>query len=107
MITDCFSGYSGLLELDELAFFVDTFAISVLVIPGAICYTLWRVFITNKVGPRADITVLGLDDSSYIYSELGQCRLSRYLHPCYLLTGTLTFLIGLIASEAYRIMVGP
>lgn len=90
--------------LDGFGFFVDTILISVLVIPAAICYTLWRFFIINKVGPRAGITVLGLDDSSCIYSELGQHHLSHYLCFPYFLTGILTFLIGLLASEACRIM---
>ena len=85
-------------------FLADTIAISVLVIPAAICYTLWRIFITNKVGPRAGVTVLGLDDSSYVYSELGQRRLGHYLNFSYFLTGIFTFLIGLLASAAYRIM---
>lgn len=105
MITDCVSAHNGLTDLAETVFFVDAATLSVVVIPAAICYTLWRVFITNKVGPRAGITVLGLDDSSYIYSALGQYRLSRYLRFSYALTGILTFLIGLLASEAYRIMV--
>jgi hypothetical protein len=106
VITDCFSGNNGLTELTELAFFADTILLTILILPGALCYTLWRVFITNKVGPRAGITVLGLDDSSYIYSELGQCRLSRYVRFSYILTGIVTFLIGLLASDAYWIMTG-
>ena len=85
--------------LDDLGFVADTVALHVLAVPAVIGYILWRVFITNKVGPRGGITVLGLDDSSSIYSELGQCRLSRYIHFEYVLVAVLTFVLGVMAFE--------
>lgn len=72
----------------------------IVVIPASLAFLLWRVFITNRVGPRAGITVLGLDESSETYSPPGDSRLSHYLSLPYVLTGVLTFLIGLIAYEA-------
>jgi hypothetical protein len=50
MISDCV--YCGILELNETAFFQDTFALLTVIAPGAICLTLWRLFVTNKSGPR-------------------------------------------------------
>jgi hypothetical protein len=97
VITDCFS--SGINPLDEFAFFVDTLALHLVAIPAVIGFTLWRIFITNKVGPRGGIIVLGLDDSSEIYSELGQCRLSRYIRFEYVLVAVLTFVLGVMAFE--------
>lgn len=97
MITDCFG--SGINPLDEFAFFVDTLALHVFGIPAIIGYILWRFFVSNKVGPRGGITVLGLDDSSSIYSELGQYRLRHYIRFAYVLVSVLTFVLGVIAFE--------
>ena len=95
MISDC--AYCGILELNETAFFQDTLALLVLVAPGAICLTLWRLFVTNKSGPRGGITVLGLDDSSSIYSV--QSGVSIYLRLSYCFISILTFVLGLLSSD--------
>ena len=92
----------GIFDLNEFGFVVDTVTLHVVAIPAIIGFTLWRIFITNKVGPRGDITVLGLDDSSSIYSELGQSRLSRYIRFEYLLVAAVTFMLGLSASEVWQ-----
>ena len=105
MISNCGGAINGLFALNEYGFFVDTAALHVIAVPAIIGFTLWRIFITNKVGPRGGITVLGLDDSSAIYSELGQCRLSRYIRFAYLLVAVLTFVLGVIASEAWRALL--
>ena len=85
--------------LDDFAFIADTLALHVVAVPVIIGYILWRIFITNKVGPRGGITVLGLDDSSSIYSELGQYRLRHYIRFEYVLVSVLTFVLGLMAFE--------
>ena len=111
MITDCSCSYDGLFELNDFGFVVDTVALHVIVVPAIIGYVLWRIFITNKVGPRGGITVLGLDASSATYSELGQCRLSRYIRFEYVLVAVLTFMLGVLTSEAYKalfvLFIGP
>jgi hypothetical protein len=99
MISDCV--YCGILELNETGFFLDVFALLVVVIPGAICLTLWRLFVTNKSGPRGGIVVLGLDDSSSIYSDLSQ-SVSIYLRLSYFLISVLTFVLGLLSSEGLK-----
>lgn len=100
MISDC--TYCGILELNGTGFFIDSAALLTLVLPAALCFALWRFFITNKVGPRAGITVLGLDESSFIYSEQGQYGFSRYLRLTYFVTSIFTFGIGLLTSEAFK-----
>lgn len=91
MIADCI--YCGILELNETAFFQDVYALLVLIVPGAICLTLWRVFVTNRSGPRGGIAVLGLDDSSVIYSDLN-CSVSNYRRLLYCLVSVFTFVLG-------------
>lgn len=93
--------YSELLILDYAVVFVaDTATLMVFVVlPASIGFLLWRLFITNKVGPRAGITVLGLDDSSETYSPSDYPRLSKYLRFEYVLTGVLTFMLGVVAFE--------
>ena len=102
MISDC--AYCGILELNETAFFQDTFALLVLIAPGAICFTLWRIFITNKSGARGGIVVLGLDDSSSTYSDLDLSDISIYLRLLYCITSILTLVIGLLTSEAFKFL---
>ena len=75
------------------------------VLPASIGFLFWRLFITNKVGPRAGITVLGLDDSSEIYSPSDYALLSKYLRFEYVLTGVLTFFLGVLAFEAYHSLI--
>jgi hypothetical protein len=43
-----------------------------------------------------------LDDSSSIYSELGQCRLSHYIRFEYVLVAVLSFVLGVMAFELRR-----
>jgi hypothetical protein len=102
MITDCFGSGNGLLALDEFVFFEDAVELHLLAVPAIIGFILWRIFITNKVGPRAGITFLGLDDSSSIYSELGQCRLNHYLRFEYVIVAVLTFVLGVLTSEVWK-----
>ena len=97
MISNCYD--CGIIALDDFAFIADTLALHVIAVPAIIGFILWRIFITNKVGPRGGITVLGLDDSSAIYSELGQHRLSRYIRFEYVLVSVLTFVLGVMAFE--------
>jgi hypothetical protein len=87
---------------NELGFVVDTIGLHFVAVPAIIGFILWRFFITNKVGPRGGITVLGLDDSSSIYSELGQCRLSHYIRFEYVLVAVLSFVLGVMAFELRR-----
>jgi hypothetical protein len=97
VITRCFA--PDLFGLNDFGFIADTLVLHLLAFPVIVGFILWRIFITSKVGPRGGITVLGLDDSSAIYSELGQCRLSHYVRFEYLLVAVLTFGIGSLTSD--------
>jgi len=101
VISDC--AYCGILELEETAFFLDTFALLVLVVPAATCFTLWRIFVTNRTGPRGGVVVLGLDDSSSS-SDLSGSATPVYLRFSYCITSILTFVIGLVTSEAFKFL---
>ena len=72
MISDC--AYCGILELNEVSFFADVAALSVLVVPGVIVFTLWRMFVTNKQPP----VVLGLDRSASLHPTLIPQEVSVY-----------------------------
>jgi hypothetical protein len=102
MISDC--SYCGILGLDEKAFFQDAFALLLLVLPAAICFTLWRMFVTNKTGHRGGVVVLGLDDSSPTNSDPSQSGISVYLRLSCCTTSILTFAIGLASSEAFKFL---
>ncbi len=102
MISDCY--YCGILELNEVGFFADTLALLQIVVPGATIFALWRIFVTNKSGPPGGIVVIGLDDSSSIYSDTSQRRISFYHRMFYRLTTLLTFAIGLLAAKAFEFL---
>ena len=100
MISDCV--YCGILDLNETGFFQDTFELLLVVVPAATCFILWRIFVTNKSGPRGGIEVLGLDDSSFVYSDLSQSDISTYLRLLYCLIGISTFVLGLLTTEIVK-----
>jgi hypothetical protein len=102
MISNC--AYGGILELDDTSLFQDTVALLLVIVPAAICFTLWRIFVTNRAGPRGGVVILGLDDSSSTYSDLGQSGISLYVRFSYCVTSILTFVIGLITSEALKFL---
>ena len=102
MISDCV--YCGILELNEPGFFADTLALLQIVVPGATVFALWRIFVTNKSGPPGGIVVIGLDDSSSIYSDPSQRSISNCRRIMYCLTAMLTFVIGLLAAKAFELL---
>ena len=69
MITDCFGGSSQLFDLEERAFFADVGLLLIAVVPAAIGYALWRIFVTNRTGP-VGTTTLGLDENSATYRDV-------------------------------------
>ena len=97
--------YCGILNLTEQAFFQDTAELLVLVIPAAILCILWRIFVTNRSGPRGGVVVLGLDDSSAIYSDLDLKGVSTYLRVLYCEVAILTFLLGVMVHEGVLFLI--
>ena len=71
MISECFGGASQyhLYGLEEGGFLFDVAALMILIIPTAIAYALWRMFVTNRIGPRGT-TILGLDENSATYTKV-------------------------------------
>jgi hypothetical protein len=93
--------YCGILNLQEAAFINDTLELLVLVAPGALCLTLWRIFVTNRSGPIGGIVSLGLDDSSLVYA--GNASLvSHYVRLAYCLTAVSTFALGSLVSNVFQ-----
>ena len=101
MIADC--SYCGLLELNEVSFFADVAALSVLVVPGVIVFTLWRMLVTNK----QQAVVLGLDRSVSLHPALIPQEVSVYLRVLYLMTSMITFVVGLLASDVVKALITP
>src|SRR5215216_598563 len=101
MITDCFGGssyyYYGLEEND---FFSVVDNLMTLVVPAAIGYALWRIFVTNRIRPGGT-TVLGLDENSATYTELYDRRIPWPSLVLYVLTSVVTFKLGVLAFEAF------
>jgi hypothetical protein len=91
-------------DFSESTFFSDTVTLLQVIVPAAICFTLWRLFVTNRYGPRGDVVVLGLDDSHSVYSELDHPQISRCWFPLYCFTGLLTFSLGLLAFEFWQFL---
>jgi len=92
--------------LDDEAFFEDLFTLLLVVAPVAIYFTLWRIFVTNKVGPRGGIMVLGLDDTASVYSEPRRPIGSVYVPLIYCLASLITFLIGVATQSAVDFLRG-
>ena len=100
MITDCFHSNSGLIHLDEVAFFSDVGQLLPVVVPLVIGYTLWRIFVTNRSNPAGSL-ILGLDENAAKYTELYNRRIPWRALTIYVLTSAVTFKLGVLAFEAY------
>ena len=83
MIAYCSTGGgSGFFRLGVGSVISDVETILTLVIPAAICYSLWRIFVTNRRGSQAT-TILGLDENSETYPgayDQGISWLKLFLH---------------------------
>ena len=82
--------------------------ITVLMLAGAlvaICYTLWRIFVTNRTGPGGT-TILGLDENSATYTELYDRRIPWQSLFLYASVAIMTFKLGVLAFEAYWYLMG-
>ena len=101
MITECFGGPSQLYALEEGSFLYDVGRLMTLVVPAAIAYALWRIFVTNRTGPGGT-TILGLDENSATYTELYGRRIPWLTLFLYVLTSVVTFKLGVLAFEAFR-----
>jgi hypothetical protein len=77
----------------------------ILLVPPAICYMLWRIFVTNRMNPRGDVCVLGLCETSATPAELYGRRISCWTFGLYVLTGLVTFKLGLLAFDFYSYVV--
>jgi hypothetical protein len=99
MVTGCV--YCGILELRDAAFIHDVLELLIVVAPGALCLTLWRIFVTNRSGPSGGIVTIGLDDSSVIYPNAGS-NVSNYARLAYCFTGLSTFALGVLTSEVFK-----
>ena len=100
MITCCFCE-------PELTYHLDTFLqdlaeFMVYTTPSTLIVILWKVFVTNRRTPRGNLTVLRLDESSATYSPMASAGPSDLLVILYLLTGMLTFSLGVLAFDAVR-----
>ena len=92
-------GTPGLFSGDLTAFFA-------VVAPVALVYTLWRIFVTNRMGPLGTVTVLGLENTSATDAELYGRRISWWNFALYAASGFLTFNLGLMAYNFYYYVTG-
>jgi len=89
-------------DLNDAAFINDTLELMVVVGPGALCLTLWRIFVTNRSGPRGGIVSLGLDDSSRVYAG-NASPISHCMRLGYCVTAVVTFVLGSMAANVFRL----
>ena len=77
-------------------------AVLIVVILGAICVVLWKVFVTNRIIPHGNVLSLGLDESSATEGELYGHKFpwrSLFMHAA---VGVTTFEFGVYVYETFR-----
>ena len=102
MITDCFTGNAGLLNLEDGPFFADALQLIWFVAPVAAFYTLWRIFVTNREG---ELVALGLARGSSVHLRGRRSYIPFSIRATYLLVSAATFLMGLTISEAFKFIL--
>ena len=98
---DSYSSYPVLYDLSELIA-----VLMIVLVPPAIGFMLWRIFVTNRLAPRGGVCVLGLDETSATHIEkYGRgIRWSKlFLH---LGTAVVTFKVGLTVFDFYYYLAG-
>jgi hypothetical protein len=100
MVTCCFCEPE--LAYDLATFLQDFNEFMIYTAPVATCVVLWKIFVTNRSTPRGDMTVLGLDESSAIYSPPFQRGVTFCTLLLYLLTGFTTFGLGVLVFNAVQ-----
>lgn len=76
--------------------------LTILLIPPAIGYMLWRICVTNRINPRGDVCVLGLGETSATPLEMYGRPIKWKMVALYACTSWLTFNVGLIAFNFYN-----
>lgn len=77
-----------------------------MVVLGAICVVLWKVFVTNRIAPRGNVLSLGIDETSATETELYGRKIpwrSLFMHAA---VGVTTFELGVYVYETYRYVQG-
>ena len=100
MVTCCFCEPQLTYHLET--FIQDLAEFMLYTTPSTLIIILWKVFITNRRMPRGNLTVLRLDESAETYSPVVNEGPSDLLVILYLLTGMLTFTVGVLAFDAVR-----
>lgn len=95
MITNCGGDSYQFYGLDD-AFLFGVGLLMIAVVPVAIACSLWKIFVTNRIGPRR--TILGLDENS-ANTEVDDHGISGGTLFLYGLTGFV------FAFEAFRYVV--
>lgn len=98
MITNCGGDPFQIYGLEERDFFFNVGVLMLVVIPAAIGYALWRIFVTNRTGLRGT-TILGLDENSVTHPKLYDHGISWRTLFLYGLTGFV------FAVEVFRYLV--
>lgn len=93
---DSFESYTFITFADQVMILV------ILAFPVSIAYTAWRVFVSERMGPRGNVMVLGLDESSAIHSERYRQKIPGWTLLLYFLTSFGTFSLGLLAFDTYQ-----
>ena len=100
MITNCGGGVLQLIGLEELEFIGTVGVLMMAATPAVIGFTLWRIFVTNRVSPGGTL-ILGLDENAATYTKLYGRRIPWGRLSVYILTSAVTFKFGVLAFEAY------
>jgi hypothetical protein len=92
-----------LLGLEGPGFFSDVGAFLTIVAPFSIWFLLWRMFVTNRSGPRGDVTILGLSESlQYFVCEC--VHVPAHVRLSYCLVSVVTFVVGFLSSEGLKFL---
>jgi hypothetical protein len=82
-------------------FIADITELAVYMVSPAVCYLLWRIFVTNRMAPRGDVCVLGLSETSATRSEMYGRGIKWKMLALYASISWLTFNLGLMAFDFY------
>jgi hypothetical protein len=103
MVTDCVGTRRWDFSDSEEVFLQGSLSLLEVVLPLAICFLLWRVYIMNKADERRSLSILALSDDSSTDRKLDSFFPAVSIWSLLLYAGAslIAFNVGLVAVSAY------
>jgi hypothetical protein len=104
MTTNCGGGQFWDFSDTEAIVLRGNISLLKIIIPGAICFLLWRLYVTNKGDAYQNVSILRLNESptDNQHADSSYSKISPFTLLLYIITTVMTFNLGRLSVLAYE-----